>query len=217
MARCLADTGRVRDERQLGGVTAKGEQVALGILDAAIETIADHGAGGASMQRIADRAGVDKSVLRYYFGDRDGVFSAVTNRIGDRLVGDLETALADITDPGIGFEVGFEVLWGAVVANPRLHGAYLELVAASIGDDSLRAHVVAVRDRYDHVIQERATFAEAEGFVWRMPKETMSALVLATLQGLTMDYLQRGETPQLADALAEFRVWMQGLAAQRGA
>jgi hypothetical protein len=45
-----------------------------------------------------------------------------------------------------------------------------------------------------------------------MPKETMSAMVLATLQGLTLDYLQRGYTPQLEGALETYRSWLEGLA-----
>ena len=200
------------EDRTLGGVTKKGERVATGILDAAIETIADLGVGGASMQRIADQAEVDKRALQYYFGDRDGLLAAVAQRVAERLVGEAEEALADIVDPGEGFRVGFELLWGNVVASPRLHGAYLDLLAASISHPALREHVVKVRDRYDHMIQERATTAEAEGYVWTMPKDTMSAMVLATLQGLTLDYLQRGMTPQLEGALKAYRAWLEELA-----
>jgi len=192
--------------------TAKGERVAAGILDAAIETIAQHGCAGASMQRIADAADVDKRVLAYYFDDRDGLLAAVTERVGDRLLGAAETALADIVDPDVGFRVGFSLLWEDVVAHPRLHAAHLALVAQSITDDALRPHVVAVRERYDHLIQERATVAESVGYRWLMDKATMSEMVLAGLHGLTLDFLQRGETPQLAAALQMYQDSLQGLA-----
>ena len=204
----------MNDARRLGGVTEKGEQVATAILDGAIETIADVGVADASLQRIADRAGVDKRVLRYYFGDREGLFAAVVGRVGDRLLAETEEALVDIVDPDVGFAVGFRVLWGTVLASPHLHGAYYELVAASITDPSLRRHVVAVRDRYDRMIQERARAAEAEGFVWNMSIEAMSALVIAGLQGLTLDYLQRGETKQLKAALREYQEWLKGLSSK---
>ena len=150
-------------------------------------------------------------MLRYYFGDREGLFAAVVGRVGDRLLAESEEALVDIVDPDVGFAVGFRVLWGTVLASPHLHGAYYELVAASITDPSLRRHVVAVRDRYDRMIQERARAAEAEGFVWSMSIEAMSALVIAGLQGLTLDYLQRGETKQLKAALREYQEWLKSL------
>jgi len=192
--------------------TRKGEKVAEGILDAAIETIADVGCAGASMQRIADRGGVDKRVLAYYFGDRDGLFAAVADRVGDRLLGAAEEALADIVDPDVGFRIGFGLLWDDVVAQPRLHAAHLALVAASITDEALRPAVARIRERYDHLIVERATVAEGVGYVWSMDKATMSEMVLAGLHGLTLDYLQRGETPQLRAALAVYQQSLQGLA-----
>ena len=48
--------------------------------------------------------------------------------------------------------------------------------------------------------------------MWTMPKAAMSALVLAGLQGLTIEYLQRGKTERLELALAEYRAWLQTLA-----
>ncbi len=192
--------------------TAKGERVATGILDAAVETIADVGVTGASLQVIADRAQVDKRVLGYYFGDRDAVFAAVVDRVGDRLLGEAEQALSTIVHPEEGFALGFTLLWRSVIEQPRLHAAHLALVAASISDPALQPGVAAIAARYDHLVQERAQIAESIGYVWPMGRETMSAMVLAMLQGLTLDYLQRGDTPQLQAALSAYREWMQGLA-----
>lgn len=192
--------------------TAKGERVALTIVDAAIETIADVGVTGASLQRIADAAVVDKRILGYYFGDRDAVFVAVVDRVGDRLLGEAEAALAEIVHPEEGFALGFALLWRSVIEHPRLHAAHLALVAASISDPVLQPGVTAIAERYDRMVQERATIAESHGYVWPMGKETMSAMVLALLQGLTLDYLQRGDTPQLRAALSAYQEWMQGLA-----
>ena len=46
------------------------------ILDAATEEFARHGLGGARVDRIATRAGANKRMLYYYFGDKDGLFLA---------------------------------------------------------------------------------------------------------------------------------------------
>lgn len=47
------------------------------ILAAARDEFHEHGLGGARMDRIAERAGVDKKLIYYYFGQKDGLFQAV--------------------------------------------------------------------------------------------------------------------------------------------
>jgi AcrR family transcriptional regulator len=47
------------------------------ILDAATEEFAQFGLGGARVDRIAARAGANKRMLYYYFGDKDRLFLAV--------------------------------------------------------------------------------------------------------------------------------------------
>jgi AcrR family transcriptional regulator len=47
------------------------------ILEAATKEFARHGIGGARVDRIATRAGANKAMLYYYFGDKDGLFRDV--------------------------------------------------------------------------------------------------------------------------------------------
>jgi len=47
------------------------------ILAAARDEFADHGLGGARMDRIAERAGLNKRLIYYYFEDKDRLFQAV--------------------------------------------------------------------------------------------------------------------------------------------
>jgi AcrR family transcriptional regulator len=47
------------------------------ILAAARDEFAEHGLGGARMDRMAERAGVNKRLIYYYFADKDRLFQAV--------------------------------------------------------------------------------------------------------------------------------------------
>jgi AcrR family transcriptional regulator len=47
------------------------------ILAAARDEFAEHGLGGARMDRIAERAGLNKRLIYYYFEDKDKLFQAV--------------------------------------------------------------------------------------------------------------------------------------------
>jgi AcrR family transcriptional regulator len=53
------------------------ERTRARILDAATREFARHGLGGARVDRIAARAGANKRMLYYYFGDKDSLFRAV--------------------------------------------------------------------------------------------------------------------------------------------
>jgi AcrR family transcriptional regulator len=53
------------------------ERTRAKILGAATREFSVHGLGGARVDRIAVRAGANKRMLYYYFGDKDGLFRAV--------------------------------------------------------------------------------------------------------------------------------------------
>ncbi|GIG66215.1 TetR/AcrR family transcriptional regulator [Phytomonospora endophytica] len=47
------------------------------LLDAAFDAFAEHGYAGARVQDIADRAGVNKQLITYYFGGKAGLYQAL--------------------------------------------------------------------------------------------------------------------------------------------
>jgi len=53
------------------------DRSALAILRAARDEFAEHGLGGARMERIAERAALDKRLIYYYFENKDSLFRAV--------------------------------------------------------------------------------------------------------------------------------------------
>jgi AcrR family transcriptional regulator len=62
----------VAEERQRDADRSQGI-----ILAAARDEFAEHGLGGARMDRIAERAGLNKRLIYYYFEDKDRLFQAV--------------------------------------------------------------------------------------------------------------------------------------------
>ncbi len=51
------------------------------ILEAAKEVFVEYGFDGASMQKIADRAGINKALLHYYFRSKDKLFEATFREV----------------------------------------------------------------------------------------------------------------------------------------
>lgn len=59
------------------------------ILDAAVQEFAAKGKAGARMQAIADRAGVAKAQVHYYFRSKDRLHEAVVKRFADQVLSEL--------------------------------------------------------------------------------------------------------------------------------
>src|SRR3954466_16091599 len=69
------------------------------ILDAAMHVMAEHGFRGASIKRIAQRAGLKSPALIYwYFRDKQALFEAVLQRMAPFL-GTVAQAEASLDDP----------------------------------------------------------------------------------------------------------------------
>lgn len=63
------------DERQRDA-----ERTRQQLLDAAVIEFGAHGFGGARVSEIAARAGVNKQLISYYFGGKEGLYRAVADR-----------------------------------------------------------------------------------------------------------------------------------------
>ncbi|HWH83180.1 MAG TPA: TetR/AcrR family transcriptional regulator, partial [Burkholderiaceae bacterium] len=99
--------------------TRDADRTQQAILMAAVAEFAEAGLGGARVERIAERAGVNKRLLYYYFGSKDDLFLAV-----------LEHAYADIreaekllrlehVEPVTAIRRLVEFTWDYYLANPQ--------------------------------------------------------------------------------------------------
>ena len=57
-------------------MTHRGPSAPDRLLDAALHEFALHGKGGGRTQRVASRAGVNKQLIHYYFGTKNGLYEA---------------------------------------------------------------------------------------------------------------------------------------------
>jgi len=97
------------------------------ILDAAEEVFAERGYGGATTREIAERAGIAKRMLFYYFASKEAVYRAVLERVVGGMVGIHEQFR---TDPGpVGLAEAMEGITHFAAANlPALRVLTRELM-----------------------------------------------------------------------------------------
>jgi AcrR family transcriptional regulator len=90
--------------------------------EAAIERMADHvlseGLGAATLRPLAAAAGTSDRMLLYYFADKDELLTATLDRIGRRMIAQLDRAIP--VEPRRPFPVLLEQVWAAL-ASESLH------------------------------------------------------------------------------------------------
>ena len=174
------------------------------IVEATLGALRKNGYAATSLQRIAEEAGTSKRMVLHYFTSRQELFDVVVRRLCRRILEQVEQAVEQ-ADQSAALHDGLDRLWEEIVADPGLHAIFFGLLAESVTDPSLRITISTVRDEYRQLISRVITDSQPEG-VHLDPDDIASTatLVLATLVGLTIDFLERGDTPALRRALAQF-------------
>lgn len=197
--------------------TEKGEEHAQRIVEAAYRCLANYGYAETSMQRIADEAGTTKRMLLYYFHSRERLLEAVVRTVGERLLGQVREAMAGLERPAGAASpselaaAGFDRLWDGVCADPQLSAVYFGLFAESVTNPSLKRTLSQVNDGYRELIGRLVAHAEARGRSLRISRESLTIALVACVQGLTLDYLERGDSPALRRAVEDFKLWLMSL------
>jgi AcrR family transcriptional regulator len=193
-------------------LTEKGARQAEAIVEATLRCLGRDGFAGTSLQRIADEAGVQKRMVLYYYGDREQLFAAAVRRLGDRLLAQVAAAVEGLEEPSDIVSAGFDRLWTNLVGDRALLVAYFGLISESVTNPDLRAATAYISDGYRRLIAQLVADARSRGRRLRMDEETLTVLITAGIQGLLLEYLERGDTPGLRDAIGEFQRWMAGMA-----
>ena len=195
--------------RAEGELTRKGERRALEILDAALRCLARDGYSATSIQRVADEAGLHKRVVLYYYGSREGLFDQVVRHLGGRLFDDLEEALAGLEEPSDIVELGYQKLWDGITTDRALLVAWSGLRAEAITNPALEPAALYISGRFRSLVSAQIDDLLARGRTLIIGRGSLEVLILAGLQGLVLEYLERGETRELKEAIVDFQEWLK--------
>ncbi|HYF62206.1 MAG TPA: TetR family transcriptional regulator [Herpetosiphonaceae bacterium] len=89
------------------------------LLDAFERCIVQYGLEGTSLEQVADEAGMTRSIIRHYIGNRDELVDALIERIIAQYAGQLETAYADVPpEQAVGYTLDM-MFSGEQLLDPR--------------------------------------------------------------------------------------------------
>ena len=189
-------------------LTAKGDARARLILDATLRCLATGGYAGASIQRIADEAGIPKRSVLYYYGSRDQLFAHVVPEVVDRFVDQIQVAVTGLDDASAVIDVALHAIWDGLTQDRGRMIAWFGLQAEAITNPELQPIADAATGRLRGLFAQLITEHQARGGTLRIPAATLQVLALANIQGLALEWLARGSTQELEAALAAFQAWV---------
>lgn len=108
------------------GMALKAEQ----ILQGAIKEFLTHGFAATSMDRVAKTAGVSKATLYSHFGDKESLFSALTEYLGEKRI--LDFVIEPPEDPAIFLKTWATAILGKILNDPELL-CFLRLIIGESG------------------------------------------------------------------------------------
>jgi len=168
------------------------------ILDACLEVLKSDGYAGLSLAKVAAASGQNKALITYHFGSKSGLVVAAARELGDyvsgRILAGLEGA-STVEEIVRGASAG---VWEIVDRDERLPRVYFDLSAVSVVDDEIRSVMREVKQGFRDVLR-RLLIAVSDPLP--APRiAPFSVLVIAGLEGLLLERIERGESPELAQA-----------------
>ena len=88
------------------------------LMKAGEDLFSAHGFAGTTLDAIAEKAGVNKAMIRYYFGDKEGLYTATLEAIIDDVLDQLGKSVPAEGEPVDAIGDFIEVFADAIIARP---------------------------------------------------------------------------------------------------
>lgn len=171
------------------------------LLDATLDTLAEHGYQGTTTTEVARRAGVSRGAMLHHFPHRNALLAAAAERMIDTRIAEFRDAMARIPASADRVRAAIDLLWE--ICSSTIHVAWTELALAARNDPEL-APVVAELERTVQ-IRVRETWAETFPELQSRDHATVAPdFALSLLEGLAFRQLvtaDRDRSTAVVDAL----------------
>jgi AcrR family transcriptional regulator len=192
--------------------TEKGTRQSNQILEAALRCLGRDGYAATSLARVADEAGVSKRMVLYYFESREELFATLTRSIGDRLIAQLEEAIAGGDNPSEVVHAGFEQLWQAITADRGLLIALFGVTIESVTDQRLAEEVAEFKDKLRQLLRHQLDNARSSGRRIVLDDDVAITAMVSGFLGLAFEWLETGDSPALAQTIVGYEQMVASMA-----
>jgi AcrR family transcriptional regulator len=164
------------------------------ILEAAIDVLKADGYAGLTLAKVAARAGESKPLVAYHFGSKQGLVSAAGRSIAEMITEEVLSAIDGATTVEAvvrGVDAGVE---GVLDEDQRVARLYFDLAAVSVVEPEVRRTIAEVNEQWRGVLVRLLT--EASDGLSPARARVLTVMVIAGMQGMTLERIERGPSPE---------------------
>ena len=166
------------------------------ILNTAEEVFASHGFEGANMDLIAERSGLSKGAVYWYFKKKDDIISALLDRVFRRSINGLRSIAAEPDSPRSRLLRIGEQISRDYQGMQRLMPIALEFYAMALRRKSVRKHLAGLYDELLSILTPLVEEGVASGDFAAVEPRKAATLLIASYEGLGLVW---SLSPKLVD------------------
>jgi AcrR family transcriptional regulator len=168
------------------------------ILEAAFEVLKRDGYAGLTTAKVAAASGQNKALISYYYGSKQGLVAAVARRVSERIT---EEVLGGLGEPATLDELVAELasgVWRAMDRDEGLQRVYFDLASQSVVDPEVGRIMREMKEGHRAILREllRGLDDGPAG----SDLDAVAIYLVAGLEGLSLERLERGDTAALRRA-----------------
>jgi AcrR family transcriptional regulator len=168
------------------------------ILEGCLEVLKESGFAGLTIAKVAAASGESKALVSYHFGSKAGLVTAAGRELGVEITREVLDGLEGARTVEEIAAGAAGALWKLIERDERLPRVYFDLNAVSVVDSAIRDVLREIKAGWREVVSRLLT--EAAPPVPANRVGAVTTLLIAGLEGLTLERIERGETPELEEA-----------------
>ena len=164
------------------------------ILEAAIEVLKADGYAGLTIAKVAARAGESKPLVTYHYGSKQGLVQAAGRTIAEMITDEVLAAVDGAETVGSVIRGVARGVERVLDRDERVARLYFDLAAVSVVDPEIRGTIAEVNEQWRVVLMRLLN--EASDGLPPAGARVLTVMVIAGMQGLTLERIERGATPE---------------------
>ncbi len=171
------------------------------IMEAFYRCTIEHGLSGATIRKIAGKAGLLPSTLHHYFKSRDEIIEEAVIYFTDMIFNDFNARMAEISDKEDKLSSGIEFIFSKGMINQEYTGFFLECCVAARNNNRIKQTIALLFRRFRQAIISH--FEQVEGFekLAIKDRQMLAAMIVGLHEGIELQWFADSSSVSLDKAL----------------
>ncbi len=171
------------------------------IIEAFYSCVVERGLSGASIRRIADRAGVKPSVLHHYFSSRDEIIEEAVIYFTDMIFLAFQEKMATVPASADPLNKGVEFIFSKGMIKEEYTGFFLECCVASRNNKRIKHTISQLFERFRDAILTSLETIDGFHQLSQGEQKMLATMVVAIHEGIELQWFAQKEAVNLEHAL----------------